>query len=362
MTDEARAESTARAFAAWIKQRQPAWRQLESRLADFEDQRRMAPEVALQAVRSYPEIARDLAIARRASPTSALARQLERAYARLHRGLFRPPLRLKSDVKRLFVHDAPAIAYELRHRILVVATGFALATAGGWWLVASFPELARLFASDTMIETVQGGALWTDGLLNVWPSSVLSARIFTNNIAVTVMAFCLGSIYGLGTIYIIALNGLMIGGVFAFTDRYGLSGRLLEFVVAHGFVELSVIFIAGAIGFSIGEAIARPAHRTRTAAFQRAVSRGAVLMLPCVVFLIGAGLIEGYISPNDGVPMAAKVTIGIGFWLLLLFALGGFRRLGKRGMDARGAALTPGAGASTTGIAARAESPRSPPG
>ena len=319
-----------RPTAAWIAERAPVWRRLESRLEELEDGRPTDVETALDAVRGYPELARDLAIARRENPASALAKQLERVYGRLHRGLFRPAASLRHDFATLCRTDVPAIAYELRHRIFVVAIGFFLASLGGWWLVTNFPELASLVASETMIETVQRGQLWTDGLLNIVPSSVLAVRIFGNNIAVAVAAFALGSIYGLGTLYIIALNGIMIGGAFALAARYGLDGRLFEFVAAHGFVELTIIFVAGAIGFSIGEAIARPAHRTRSAAFQRAVSRGLKLMLPCVAFLIGAGLIEGYVSPNPVFPLASRLAIGIGFWLLLLWTLSGFRTPFKR--------------------------------
>ena len=180
-------------------------------------------------------------------------------------------------------------------------------------------------------------------------------------------AFALGSIYGLGTLYIIALNGIMIGGAFALAARYGLDGRLFEFVAAHGFVELTIIFVAGAIGFSIGEAIARPAHRTRSAAFQRAVSRGLKLMLPCVVFLIGAGLIEGYVSPNPVFPLASRLAIGIGFWLLLLWTLSGF---GRRSSAARNGevpflkmlrSLRPAAASSTVDTAPARGVPTSPP-
>ena len=318
---------------AWLRARSPAWRELEARLAEIEDGRRTPPSIAQDAVRSYAELSRDVAIARRAAPDSALGQRLERAYVRLHRSLFRPAGHLGRDLARLFQHDVPAVAYELRHRIGVVAIGFFLAAAAGWWLVTSHAELARLFASEKMIDTVQRGQLWTDDLLNIMPSSVLSVAIFANNITVALLAFCVGSLYGIGTIYIVALNGLMLGGAFAFTASHDLAGRLFAFVAAHGFVELTVIFIASAIGFSIGEAIARPGHRSRTVAFQRATSRGAKLMVPCLVFLVGAGLIEGYVSPNPAVPLWARLAIGIGYWLLLLFVLRGFRlpqRIGRK--------------------------------
>lgn len=318
MTDDA--HRTAR----WIAQRSPTWRQVEACLPEVEDRRRISPERALGAVRSYLELACDLAVARRALPNSALAHQLDRLYMRLHRSLFHPAGSLGHDVARLFRTDVPAIVAELRLKILIVAIGFLLATGAGWWLVATFPELARLFASEAMIEDVQSGRLWTDGLLNIMPPSVLSIGIFANNILVAITAFCLGAVYGLGTLYIVTLNGLMVGAMLAFTARYDLHWRLLEFMVAHGFVELSMIFIASAAGFSIGEAIARPAHRTRTAAFQRAASRGIKLILPCILFLIGAGLIEGYVSPSSASPIV-KCLVGVAYWLMMFWVLTGLR-------------------------------------
>lgn len=310
--------------AAWIAQRADDWRDLESNLAEVEDTGRIEGQAALRAVHRYPEVARDLALARRLSPDGALARRLERIYARLHRSLYRPATNLRADLKSLFCREVPEIAHELRHRIVVVAAGFAVAMAAGWWMVDTQPGFVGLFASQEMIEDVQGGELWTDGLLNVVPSSVLSARIFTNNILVSLTVFCLGAVYGLGTIYIIGMNGLLIGGVFAFTARHELAGGLAEFVVAHGFVELSVIAIAGAAGFSLGEAIARPGHRTRTAAFRRAASRGAKLMFVCCLFLVGAGLIEGYVSPNPAFPLPLRLAIGITYWVVLMLVLGAF--------------------------------------
>ena len=270
----------------------------------------------------YPEVARDLALARRLSPDGALVQRLERIYARLHRSLHRPATNLPADLKILFRREIPEIAHELRHRIVVVAAGFAVAMAAGWWMVDTHPGLVGLFASQEMIDGVQGGELWTDGLLNVMPSSVLSASIFTNNILVSLTVFCLGAVYGLGTIYIIGMNGVLIGGMFAFTARHDLAGGLAKFVVAHGFVELTIIAIAGAAGFALGEAIARPGHRTRAAAFRRAASRGAKLMFICCLFLVGAGLIEGYVSPNPAFPLPVRLAIGIAYWVVLMLALG----------------------------------------
>ena len=124
----------------------------------------------------------------------------------------------------------------------------------------TYPELINLFASPDLIATVERGELWTEGLLNVVPSSVLSLQILTNNIVVSLFAYCAGFLFGLGTFYIVGLNGLMLGAIFAFTRQHGLDDELFRFIVAHGCVELSVMVLSGAAGAAVGEALIRPDH------------------------------------------------------------------------------------------------------
>jgi len=193
----------------------------------------------------------------------------------------------------------------------------------GWLLVSFNPELASLFASEKMIEEVQRGELWTDGILNIVPSSVLSVQIMANNIIVSLFAFALGALYGLGTIYIISLNGFMLGGIFAFTAKYDMAGRLFNFVIAHGVVELSVICLAGAAGIQLGHALVHPGLKSRGAAFRDAVKQAGTLLPVVVVFLIGAGLIEGYISPDDSYPLSVRVVVGVAYGILLWTVLSG---------------------------------------
>lgn len=309
--------------AKWFEDRLPFWRAIAARLAGIERGKSAPAADVVAIVHAYPEIARDVAIARRVAPNGPLTKFLEGAHRELHRSLFRSPERVRHTVRALFERGAAAAAYELRWHIVVVTALFFVAAAAGFGLVTSYPELASLFASEAMIEQVSQGRLWTDDLLNVFPSSLLAVQIFTNNIVVSLFAVCLGVLYGLGTIYIIGMNGMMLGSIFAFTAQYGMAGRLFEFVAAHGFVELSVIFIAGAAGALIGEALARPGQLTRGAAFQKAVARAARLMVVCLTFLVGAGIIEGYVSPDARFSLAARLAVGLGYFALFIAVLSG---------------------------------------
>jgi len=119
--------------------------------------------------------------------------------------------------------------------------------------------------------------------------------------------------------------------VFAFTGQHGLDGALFRFIVPHGCVEISVMCLSGAAGAAVGESLIRPLHGDRLKSFQNAALRSGKLLVACAVLLVGSGIIEGYVSPRPAVPMWARLTIGIGYWLLMVALLKGwiFRPFGS---------------------------------
>ncbi len=311
------------AARTWISSRVAAWTGLADRIADLRRRRNVSVDEALHSVEGYRSLARDLASARRLLPGTRVTASLQSLYLQLHELIRRKPHGGRAALLDMLRTDIPRTVSGLRQRIAWIVALFVMSAAAGWWLISTFPELVSLIASDHMIQSVEKGKLWTDDILNVAPSSLLSVRIFSNNIAVSVFAICAGFFFGIGTFYIIFTNGLMLGGAFAFTHQHGLAGRLFEFIVAHGMVELSVICIAGAIGAALGESLIRPTHPTRRESFQRCMHAMAPLVLLCALLLVGAGLIEGFISPNPTFPLSSRVVIGVCYWSLMVMALTG---------------------------------------
>ena len=281
---------------------------------------------ALRVVDDYRSAARDLALARAATDPAAAAsaEYLEATYSDLHDTIHRPARKLWQVLLSLLRDQLPASLGRMRVHLLAVTLLFVIAGVTGFWLVYSFPDLIAMFASQQLIATVERGELWTDGLLNVTPSAVLSVSILTNNIVVSLFAFCSGVVFGLGTFYLVGLNGLSLGAVFAFTGQHDLAGRLFDFVVAHGCVELSCIVIAGAAGAYVGEALIRPGALTRSEAFRIAAADGIRVLAAITLLLLVCGFIEGYVSPDPEVPRWARVTIGVGYWLFMISLLRGY--------------------------------------
>jgi uncharacterized membrane protein SpoIIM required for sporulation len=307
--------------SAWMKSRSRIWSEW---LAQAQSPaRELDVEAAQRHIERYRALARDLATARRLLPGSRATAALEALYVGAHAGIDRSARNTGSTLLRLLRDDIPAIIVSLRPTILWLGLLLFASAGAGWWLISTYPDLIALVASEKMIDGVEHGRLWTEGMLNIAPASILSVRILSNNIVVSLFAFCAGIFFGLGAFYITAVNGLMLGAMFAFTHQFGIDGELLKFVLAHGPVELSVVCIAGAAGTALGESLIRPTAPTRRESFQQAASRMARVLFACALLLIGCGLIEGFISPAPTVSLAACAMIGVGYWLFMLLLLSG---------------------------------------
>jgi len=313
-----------RSLGHWLRGRLQHWQRMEGLLKRQRGRKDESSDEVLEFINGYRSLSRDVSLARHVLGGSRITTYLESLLVQAYDTIQRRHYPLRLQLLKLLRDEIPAVVRELAWPILFSLSIFVVTALIGWWLVDTYPELVSLVASEEMIRNVQQGSLWTDDLLNVMPSSLLSVSILTNNIMVTFFAFALGIFYGLGTLYIMGLNGLMLGGVFAFTHQYSMAHRLFEFIVAHGMVELSVIVLAGAAGMKLGEALIRPGQLTRVAAFQQAVSKAGKLIALGVPLLIGAGIIEGNISPNPAYDLTFRVTVGSIYWIVMVLLLTGW--------------------------------------
>jgi uncharacterized membrane protein SpoIIM required for sporulation len=121
----------------------------------------------------------------------------------------------------------------------------------------------------------------------------------------------------------ISFNGMMLGGLLAFTHQHGLAHGLIRFILAHGPVELSVICLAGAAGTALGESLIRPQLATRAESLRRRAAELGPLLIACALLLLGSGLIEGFISPSPHISIPVRLAVGLGYWTLMLLLLSG---------------------------------------
>ncbi|MDF1664191.1 MAG: stage II sporulation protein M [Planctomycetota bacterium] len=153
------------------------------------------------------------------------------------------------------------------------------------------------------------------GIVSGGQSAVDSATIMTNNIKVSFLAFALGATLGIGTVIVIFYNGVMLGVLAAVFLRHGLSLYFWAYILPHGILELTCIFVAGAAGFLLARAIVAPGMYGRREALKRYGQEAVILVSGCGFLLIFAGLIEGFITPQGFIPHGLKLLFAFATFL-----------------------------------------------
>lgn len=302
--------------------RKPRWDRLETLIRTLErgDIKNLESTSLLDLGRLYREATADLARLQTLRTGDAPPDDLEsylnqlvgRAYGQIYRS--KPPQwisfwrYLRNTLPETFRNTAPWTLFAFGVFLLGLVYGFVATLAD--------PGFIPLIVPQHLIQQVEGGEVWFDSILSVRP--LASSMIMTNNISVSFLAFALGMTFGLGTLYLMAFNGLMLGALASLCHINGLDVPFWSFVLPHGVIELTAIFMAGGAGFLLGTAILIPGDLPRKEALVQKGRRAVRLVLGCVPLLIVAGIIEAFFSPAP-VPVGLKFSMA-GILLVLLFA------------------------------------------
>jgi uncharacterized membrane protein SpoIIM required for sporulation len=302
----------------WIEKRKPHWSRLEALVAACG--RRSVAALTHEEVRElallYRQTAADLSTAREDPGSAALARHLNELLGRSHNLVYAGAARSRpAGLLRFFLHGFPLVFRQTLPYTLAAFTLFAAGAAAGMLLAASDPGFERFILSGQMMDTIERREMWTHGIVAVKPYA--STAIMTNNIAVSLAACATGMLAGLGPVYMMLFNGLLIGVVGSACYRVGLSVALWSFVAPHGVLELPAIFIAGGAGLLLGKGVLFPGTLPRRDSIAEAGSDAVRLLVGVIPILVIAGIIEGFISPTATAPVA-KFAIGASVFVLLV--------------------------------------------
>ncbi len=294
----------------FISQRKNAWQRLEDllRLLDHSSLRRLGREEVRELGRIYRRTASDLAIARAESRDPRLVNYLNSLVIRAHGRIYRADAQGGKRIRRYFTHELPqTFRRTWRYTFVSFSVFFLFATLSfaGTKYDPEFSELVGVNPAfrELYIETKTH---WWESLNKA--NQTGASMIMTNNIQVTIYTFAFGAIFGVGTLFYLAFNGANIASVLALTYKAGFGNDLVTFMVAHGVIELSCIFIAGGAGLLIGSAMIMPGNLTRGDALRTRGMEAVRLMLGVALLLVVAGIIEGFISPA---PIDARIKYSI---------------------------------------------------
>src|SRR5437016_4656948 len=265
---------------AFVRQRTPGWGE-PGRLVQSARRRpeRLGPAGVRRLGSIYRAVAADLALARRRWPGDPVTGRLEDLVGRSRHLVYATESR-SASLRQFLSRGYWRL---VRERIGLVGLCWLLmivpAVLVGVWAASDPAAAGRFLPSQFRGVGEHGGG---DLGLALGRQATLAGQILTNNIQVS----------------------------------------FLSLVAPHGVLELSVIAVSGAAGFSVGWSLIDPGRRSRRAALGLGARRGAEIVLGTMPWFVLAGLVEGFVTPTS-LPLAGAVAVGLlvaaPYWTLVFW-------------------------------------------
>ncbi|HNX17718.1 MAG TPA: stage II sporulation protein M [Methanoregula sp.] len=176
----------------------------------------------------------------------------------------------------------------LGRTVIITALLFLAAMCVGWVGTISNPsigeDLLTLFQKEVA------------GQITVNDPVDMCAKLFANNLEACILLFLGGASFGILTLIIMCLNGIVIGAVTEIISHGHSALFIAAALVPHGIFEIPAFLISGALGFLMAQSLMYEWYgRADTAAD---AGRFARLFLLYVLPLVAvAALVEAFITP-----------------------------------------------------------------
>lgn len=296
----------------FIDDRKNNWKRLEELLSqlEFSSIKRLPREEVREFGQLYRRAAADLAIAREETRDPKVIGYLNSLVIRAHGKIYRAEGNGVNVIWNFFAKDFPQ-AFRNTWKFTAIAFLFDLVfSIIAFYLAYNDLNFADSLGLESLRYDVQSGHRWWLALND--GNQIGASSISTNNIMVAFNAFALGAAGGIGAIYILIYNGLHFGAVLGVCYRVDpvFGNDLVAFVIGHGVLEMSCIYLAAGAGMLIGYSIWNPGDLSRGNALKKAGIEAVKLVFGCACLLVIAGIIEGFLSPS-GLPASIKYSTGI---------------------------------------------------
>lgn len=284
-----------------------------ARLQELAGKRRLTGAESDELLTLYQSTSGHLSLVRSMAPEGGLSASLSATLAQARTRFTGARSNAMADLARFFVAALPAALYRLTWLTLACGTAFVLSAAAYAAWIGTSPDALRAVASES------AAAQYVDqDFINYYsenPAASFAGAVWTNNAWISAQAVALG-ITGVWVPMILFGNAQGVGiaaGIFA---AAGKSDVFFSYILPHGLMELTAVFVASAAGLRIFWAMVAPGPRTRGRAVAEEGRSLVTVALGLVLVLFVSGLVEGFVTPS---PLPAWARIGIGAAVLAAY-------------------------------------------
>jgi len=310
----------------------PLWSELETQLAALEKNpgKRRAASMRLDGAcfaAQYRQVCEHLALAETRAYPMYLVERLQALVQRAHPVIYRERNRGMEQLARLLLLDFPQAVRAHRGYLWLACALFVLpllAAAGMAWREPGFIlRLMELSQVQELRQMYSPSEHAVGRLRDADSDFMMFGYYIMNNIGIGLRTFASGIFAGIGSIFVLAYNGAMIGAVAGYVlSQPEYTENFLSFVATHSAFELTAVVLAGTAGLRLGWSWIAPGRYPRMEALRRAARHAVVLIYGVFTLLLLAAAVEAFWSSARWIAPGVKYGVGTVCWLLVFGWLG----------------------------------------
>jgi uncharacterized membrane protein SpoIIM required for sporulation len=290
----------------FIRQNKDKWLKFESKI--FGEKASNPDELSSL----YIHLMNDLAYAQTFYPKSKTILYLNSLAAKTFQKIYATKKEETNRLVYFFKTEVPLLVYNYRRYLYYAFIFFFIFVAIGVVSAIYDEDFIRLILGDYYVnmtlENIEKGdpvAVYKSG--SSWGSHI---GITLNNLRVGFYNYILGFFGGLGTIWVLFSNSIMLGAFQYMFYKHGVLWPSVRGIWIHGAMEIFAIVIEAAAGLLLGASILFPQTYSRYESLKRGVKVSLKIFLSTFPFTIAAGFLEGYITRYSNV-MPKWLSVGI---------------------------------------------------
>ncbi|SDH76676.1 stage II sporulation protein M [Nonomuraea jiangxiensis] len=290
---------------AFVTAHRPTWHRLEHLV----NQRSSLTGAEVdELVDLYQRVSTHLSIVRSSSSDLMLTGRLSALVARARSAVTGAHAPAWRELVRFCTVTFPVVAYRARWWWLGSAAAF-MAVAWGMsaWIAAN-PEVQASIASPDQINQ-----LVNEDFANYYsehPAASFASGVWVNNAWIAAQMILYSIALGLPIPYVLYVNAANVAVSAGLMASRGKLDIFFGLITPHGLLELTAVFLAGAVGMRLGWKVVDPGPRRRVEVLAEQGRAVMSVALGLVVVLFVSGLIEAFVTPS-GLPTWARVGIGV---------------------------------------------------
>lgn len=309
---------------AFVVAHRPTWDRLEQLV---KRRRRLTGAEVDELVDLYQRVSTHLSMVRSSSTDSVLIGRLSGLVAGARSAVTSAHAPLWREFIRFWTVSFPVVAYEARRWWAWTAVAFFAVTAVIAVWVAGSPEVIAALKTPSEIDELVNHDFASYYSEN--PASSFGLQVWVNNSLVSAQCIASAILLGIPIPYVLYVNAENLALIAGIMFDAGKGDIFLGLITPHGLIELTAVFLAGAVGMRLGWSVVSPGNRPRG---QVLAERGRAVVsvaIGLIVVLLVAGLIESLVTPAP-LPTFARVGIGVTAEIAFLAYIIHFGRKGVR--------------------------------